>query len=234
MTRTRVPMKILCLIIDCIPHEAWRETYDLHRRIWNACLDQNPDVEGFFLRADPALVCDHVVEGRVFTARGHERYDTIFEKTRKAIEVLLGDHDYVIRTNLSSLYDFPLLRRRVLPAEGLYIGCLGYTDHGPFVSGSGMILSLDVAKKLLSPPSGLVLSGCDDVAISQILRARGVVPLHEPRYDYDYSKGPDQITIGQYVQYRLRDEGHAQRLREREATEHVFAEICRAAGLERA
>lgn len=175
---------------------------------------------------------DYVVEGRVFTSRGPERYDTIFDKTLEAVEVLLGDHDYVIRTNLSSVYDFALLLRRDFPKEDLYAGVLGYTDHGPFVSGSGMILSPDVAKILLSPPADLMPSGCDNVAISQVLRSRGVALRYEPRYDYDYSKGPEQIVVGQYVQYRLRDEGHPQRLRERAATEHVFAGICRISDLE--
>jgi hypothetical protein len=219
-------MKILCLIIDHVPHVAWRETYDVHRRTWNACLDLNPAVEGYFLHADPALRSEHSVEGRCFTVRCHERYDTIFEKTRKAIEVLLVDHDYVVRTNISSLYDFAVLRRSDLPTEDLYAGYV-YPDYGSFVSGSGMILSRDVAKKLLPPPD-LTLSPCDDVAISQILRARGIVPRSVPRFDYDYSKGPEQVVVGQHFHYRLRDVDDPQRVKERAATEHVFAEICRA------
>lgn len=217
-------MKILCLIIDAIPRRAWRETYAIHRRVWNQCLDHF-DVEGYFLYADPNLTRDYVVEPRRFTARGEERYDTILHKTLKAVEVLLSDHDYVIRTNISSLYDFALLRRKALPQEGLYAGHV-WSTSGLFVSGSGMILSRDVAKKLLSPPAELSLSPKDDVAIGQILRAQGVSAREEPWFCYDYSKGPEQVIVGQYVQYRLRDEKDPIRVRERAVTEHVFAALC--------
>lgn len=220
-------MKVLCLIIDGVPRRAWRETYAVHRRIWNQCLDHF-DVEGYFIHADPNLTSDHVVEARRFTVRGDERYDMILHKTLKAIEVLLGDHDYVIRTNISSLYDFALLRRKNLPKKGLYAGHVWHTS-GSFVSGSGMILSRDVAKKLLSAPApaDLILSRKDDVAIGQILSAQGVVAREEPWFCYDYSKGPEQLTIGQHVHYRLRDEEDPSRVRERAVTEHVFAALCK-------
>lgn len=220
-------MKILCLIIDAVPPRAWRETYAIHRRIWNQCLDRF-DVEGYFLYANPNLTSDYIVEPRRFTVRGDERYDTILHKTLKAIEVLLRDHDYVIRTNISSLYDFVLLRRRTLPKEGLYAGHV-WSTNGSFVSGSGMILSRDAAKKLVSPSAALALSSKDDVAIGQILRAQGVLAREEPWFCYDYSKGPEQVIVGKYVQYRLRDVKDPSRVRERAATEHVFAAICRGA-----
>jgi len=224
-------MKLLCLIIDnVLPHEAWRTTYDHHRFVWNACLDLNPDVGGYFLHADPKLPSEYSVEGRQFIVQGRESYETILGKTLKAVEVLLTDHDYVIRTNISSLYDFALLASRDLPKEGLYMGFLGGSDYGPYVGGSGMVLSRDVAQKLLSPPPELRLSTVDDIAIGQILAARGVTARFEPRFDYDYGRGPEQVSAGRHIHFRLRDCGDPERRHEREATDRVFAEICRAAG----
>lgn len=220
-------MKILCLIIDNAPQESWRATYDHHRSIWHSLLDLSPNVDGYFLYADPALCTDYSVEDRRFTIRGTESYETILTKTLKAIEVLLADHDYVVRTNISSLYDFGLLSRRNLPRQDLYAGFIGHSDHGPYVGGSGMILSPDVARKLLSPPPELRLSGVDDIAIAQILSARGILPRYEPRFDYDYGRGLEQVTVGQHVHFRLRDCGDEQRTREREVTEFVFSEIRR-------
>lgn len=214
-------MKILCLIIDSIPHRAWRDSYASHRRIWNKCLDCS-NVEGYFLYSDPGLAKDHVVESRRFTVRGEERYDTILHKTLKAIEVLLGRHEYVVRTNISSLYDFALLRRKNLPKKGLYAGHV-WSTSGSFVSGSGMILSRDVAKKLLSPPADVKLSHKDDVAIGQILRAHGVAAREEPWFCYDYSKGLEQVVVGKYVQYRFRDVNDPSRAREHAAAENVCA-----------
>lgn len=218
-------MKLLCLIIDSTPPVPWRETYDVHRKVWNRCLDKCPGVDGYFLHADPSLAARHLVERRRFTVRGPERADTILNKTLRAIEVLLTDHDYVVRTNISSLYDFPLLARQTLPKDGLYAGHVIPEGRG-FVTGSGMILSRDVAKKLLVPaPPSVVLRPQDDVAIYQILEAHGVRPQHKPMFIYDYTRGTDQITIGHHVHYRLRDEGDPQRLQERQVTEHIFGRI---------
>jgi hypothetical protein len=222
-------MKLLCLIIDSDPQATWRETYDHHRGVWNTCLDLHRWVEGYFLRADPTLPSEYSVEGRLFTSRGRESYETILDKTQKAIETLLAGHDYVVRTNISSLYDFALIASKDLPKQDLYAGFIGHSDYGPYVGGSGMILSRDVAQKLLAPPAELRLSAVDDIAIAQILAARGVFPRHEARFDYDYGRGLEQVLAGHHIHYRLRDCGDEERRREREVTDHVFAEIRRAA-----
>jgi hypothetical protein len=214
-------VKILCLIIDATPHGCWQETYEVHRRVWNKCLDRCSGVDGYFLRSDPGLAADRAVEGRRFTVHGDERHATILFKTRKAIEVLLTDHDYVVRTNVSSLYDFPLLRQQDLPDKDLY---LGHIVDGKYVTGSGMILSRDAAQKLLSPTSQ-PLDAWDDVAIGQILHAHGVAARHKDAFIYDYARGLDQVSVGQNVHYRLRDHDDPQRVKEREVTEHVFSKI---------
>jgi hypothetical protein len=214
-------VKILCLIIDSTPHDSWQETYAVHRRVWNECLDRCPSVNGYFLHSDPGLTVDHSTEGRSFTVRGSERHDTILFKTQKAIEVLLTDHDYVVRTNVSSLYDFPLLRQQDLPNKDLH---LGHLVGGKYVTGSGMLLSRDAAQKLLSPNPSL-RDAWDDIAIGQILHASGIVARHMDAFIYDYAKGLDQISIGRHVHYRLRDYHDPQRVKEREVTEHVFSKI---------
>lgn len=214
--------KILCLIIDSTPHVCWQETYAAHRRIWQECLDRSPEVDGYFLYSDPRQAPAHVIEGRRFTVRGDESHGTILKKTLKAIEVLLDDHDYVIRTNISSLYDFALLLRRLdLPKENLYTGHL---VNGQHVTGSGMIFSRDVAKKLLLPVS-FALDPWDDIAIWQILSACGIRARHEEAFIYDYAKGPEQLLIGQHIHYRLRDYNDPQRVEELRVTERAFAEI---------
>ncbi len=217
-------MKILCLIIDALPQASWQETYATHRRVWHRCLDKCPEVDGYFLYSDPALATAHHVEGRRFTVRGSECHGTILFKTTRALEVLLAsDHDYVVRTNISSLFDFPLLQRQDLPRAGLYSGHL---VDGKYVTGSGMLLSRDVAQKLMLPVDPqLKLDAWDDAAIWQILLSHGVAPCHREAFIYDYARGPDQVSIGQHLHYRLREHGDPQRAKEREVVEHVFSRI---------
>lgn len=215
--------KILCLIIDSAPHEAWRATYEVHRQNWHRCLDRSHKIDGYFLRSDPDLSSRHVVGDRTFTVRGEERLDTIFRKTVKAVKKLLDDHEYVIRTNISSLWDFPLLRSLELPRKGLYTGHEIPFDLS-FVSGSGMVMSRDVAKKLVRSTS-IALDPHDDVAIAQVLNTHGIRPQHRPMFFYDYTRGLDQLSIGGHFQYRLRDMNDPERRQEREVAKHLFTKL---------
>lgn len=228
--------KILCLIIDCQPVDDWRVTYEVHRDIWNKWLDRHPDVEGYFLYADPDLASEYATNGRNFTVRVEERVDTILTKTQKAIDVLLKDHEYVIRTNISSLYDFRLLQRRNPGVNDLYAGHLwpmNSTDHqgvvgdGLYVAGSAILLSNETARKLLTPVPNVNLNPWDDIAIAQILKEQGIFPTSDPWFCFDYAKGMDQIVVGQHTHYRLRDVSDPQRIQERRVKEHIFNELCR-------
>ena len=216
-------MKILCLVIDS--DAPCPETYAAHRRTWEAVLDRNPDIEGYFLRSIPHLASDHAVEGRRFLCRGQERYDTILKKTVKAVEVLLRDHDYVLRTNLSSLYDFPLLQRMELPRRGFYAGTILREAGVLFVNGAGILMSRDLAEELASARDLSLLNEWDDIAIGQIMASKGIRPHPIGRYDYDYSRGNDQIVPGRHIQYRLRDLSDPSRTREPEVVAHVFATV---------
>lgn len=216
--------KTLCLIIDSVPHVAWQETYETHRRIWNKCLDLRPEVEGYFLYSDPSLPVEHSTEHRRFTVRGEERLDTIFDKTIQALQVLLNKHHYVIRTNVSSLWDFELLQQLKLPRENLYTGHV-IPWQPPFVTGSGMVLSRDAAEKLSTATSKGV-DPHDDIAIAQALYARGVHATHRPWLWFDYARDVEQFTVGQYLHYRLKDTTwDPERRCERKVTEAVFAKV---------
>lgn len=221
--RDQPAKKTLCLIIDADPHEAWRETYETHRQNWNKCLDRSPGIDGYFLRADPALPVDHTVDARLCVIRGEERYDTIFNKTVAAIRILLKDHDYVIRTNLSSMWDFRVFAQQNFSTVGLYTGYTWATDP-PFVSGAGMVMSRDVAETLARPTS-LSLNPADDIAIAQVLAAAGIHPQHRPMLFYDYTRGLEQLSVGTHFNYRLRDINDPHRIRERDVSNHLFAKL---------
>ena len=227
-------MKILCLIIDCAPKEEWKITYEVHRIVWNEWLDTHPDVEAYFIYSDPKLSSEYSTDGRNFTVRGEERVDTILEKTQKAVSVLLNDHDYVVRTNISSLYDFKLLQRRKPAAKDLYAGHLwpldssthqGVVGDGFYVAGSGILLSNDTARKLLTPVPDITLNPWDDIAIAQILQCQGIYPQRDPWFWFDYTKGMEQIVVGQHTHYRIRDERDPERVRERDVKKQIFIEL---------
>lgn len=212
-------MKTLCLILDSDPIESWRETYESHRRVWRRCLDVCQSVDGYFLRSNPDAIFEVVVENRSFVVKQQECFGTVLHKITRAIEVLLNDHDYVIQTGLSSLYDFNLLQGR--PVTGVYSGHL---VDGCYPSGAGILMSSDVARTLVQSheqPS----SGWQDVDIQRILQAKGVLPTHDEMFIFDYAKGLEQIEVGKHLCYRFRDYGDPRREREREALRVAFDRI---------
>lgn len=219
--------RVLCLVLDSDPIESWEATYETHRRYWRRCFtDFQWWVDGWFLRAHPALEKDFTVDLalRTFTARGPESLGTIFDKIQVALRVLLEkDHVYVVRTGLSSLYDFPLLRKEPVRA-GVYAGHL---VEGQYVSGGGVLLSDDAAR-LVAAPTDMRHSEWDDIAIAEVLRERGIQPEHREMFVYDYTKGPEQLTAlpnDKYLCYRLRDYDDPRREKEREAIRACFARL---------
>ncbi len=216
--------RILCLIIDAEPVASWQETYAVHRAAWHRCLDLSPEVRGAFVYSDPSLACDWVQSERRFAVRGEERAGTILDKTVAAIRVLLCEHDYVIRTNVSSLWDFPALQAAALPKKDLYAGHL---VDGTYVTGAGMVLSRDVAEKLVGANYDAAHSEWDDIAIWQALSAQGVVARHREMFIYDYDRGLEQVELGRYLHYRLREYGDPERKREREVTRYLADELCK-------
>lgn len=95
----------------------------------------------------------------------------IFTKTIKAINYINNnyEYDYVIRTNLSSFWNLNNILT-FLNNKPLYKYACGYAFQG-FISGTGVIMSRDVANLLLASETQYI---SDDVAISNIIQNNGI------------------------------------------------------------
>jgi hypothetical protein len=222
-----VPTRVLCLVNDSDPPiSGWRETYDSHRAYWNRCFDRcasfsQVKVDGYFIRSSPSMRDEWSVEGRVFTSRGHENFQTMIQKLMRAIKILLTDeHDWVVYTGLSSLYDFPLLAREP-KRSGVYAGQL---VEGTYVSGAGVLMSPDVARALFNNRAHHS-SGWNDIAIQQILISADIAAEHREMFIFDYVRGLDQIATGKYLCYRFRDYHDPHRKKERQVMATVFEKL---------
>jgi hypothetical protein len=225
---------VLCLVNDSDPPvEAWRETYDSHRRHWRQCLDRvAADVDGYLIRSIPDMPSDWAVSraNNTFAVRQREAFQTMFHKLTRAVELLLCDqHDWVVYTGLSSLYDLPLLCAGREPARpGVYAGHL---VDGTYPSGGGVLFSPDVARALVEMRAHHD-SGWNDVAIWQVLTAAGFQPQHREMFVFDYGRGLeqlDQVEPGRYLCYRMRDYDDPRRERERGVMAAVFEKLYGAA-----
>ena len=207
--------------------------YKHHREVWRTYSKSHPEIDCYFLECRP-LVFLPTLTSDTLTLRGIERYGTILGKTIEALEYFLTRrlYDYVVRTNLSSVWDFKELRRYLdtLPRQRVYAGQVGVNpDTGlEFASGSGFVLSADVARTLLANKHiALTLPAFDDVAVAKALLASGIRPTPAPRVDFihlaHYTEHHDKIPAGTF-HYRVK---HADYLGDRMEEPEIMRRLLR-------
>lgn len=106
-------------------------------------------------------------------------------KTLAAFKAIDQDYDYVVRTNLSSLYVWPYLFAFLASqrSERFVAGCSPDRSH---VGGCGMIFSHDVVETICNNRHHIDTSLVDDVALSRFLFPRYPV-VWTPRVDFVYT-----------------------------------------------
>ena len=158
--------------------------YAEHRKVWLSYMNSNPQIECYFIqyRNGP-----QEIEGNTFWLNGVESFEKIITKTLDSFNYFLkNDYDFIVRTNLSSLWNFNVLLEHLetLPRKKVYNGFIGYFNNFQFASGSGYIITSDIAELLLQN-RGLVEScpELDDVAVGFSLNKLGVYPSLGRRND---------------------------------------------------
>ena len=202
-------MKILMLVIssDTSP------VYARHREVWKTYMKSHPDIDCYFITYRPLVFVPTRTDDTLIL-RGFDHYETIFRKTIEALTYFLRRtaYDYVVRTNLSSVWDFRKLRTilETAPRQRFYAGQAGISSVTgfPFVSGAGIVMSSDVVRALLANHSRVAsLSALDDVAIAEAIRLAGVGPSPLPRVDFislaHYDAHHDKIPDGSF-HYRIK------------------------------
>lgn len=92
------------------------------------------------------------------------------DKTIKSIEYILKneDFDYLIRTNMSSVWDLNKIYNLVLSNNFLAAGVIGY-ENNKFISGAGLLLKKNICKILIQNKNDLNYNIIDDVSIGDFL-----------------------------------------------------------------
>lgn len=155
--------------------------YAEHEACWRSYAKTHPDITVYFLRQREDITAP-VIEDDTLWTPGEERLERVFEKTVAAFRFLdPSSYDYLVRTNLSSVWHFSNLLRScsTLPKTGVFCGVLGT----PGLSGAGMILSPDVVTKL-AENSGRVDRGMwDDIDFGKVAELCGIPRTRGYRFD---------------------------------------------------
>lgn len=174
-------MKVLMLIISSDTEPIYAE----HRKVWSSYMNSNPDIKCYFIQYRDG---PQEIEGNIFWLNGKESFSAIITKTLDSLEFFLNkySYDFIVRTNLSSVWNFNTLLKHLetLPREKVYNGFIGNHEGIYFASGSGFIMTPDVAKLLIENRTITEsVKIMDDVDIGYTLHIVGISPSLGRRND---------------------------------------------------
>ncbi|MCE5316940.1 MAG: hypothetical protein LLG04_06205 [Parachlamydia sp.] len=180
--------KILVLIIASDDIPIYRELQD----IWKVYIHLDPEhIEAYFIKADPQLsVLSEIRDDVIWSQTSENLIPGVLNKTLLSFESILpriGKFSYIVRTNLSSFYNFPRLLKYVqsLPRTKCYAAFQGVYEGFPFGAGAGIILSPDLVEMLVAHKAELWNHFYqDDVAIGYYLNKDKIDLIHTPRMDF--------------------------------------------------
>lgn len=170
-------MKLIVLVIasDNLP------IYNVHCELWRSYANTHPDVTVYFLRQREDVDTPYF-DGDTIWTRGRECLPRIFDKTIDAFKLFpSSSYDYIVRTNLSSVWNFTKLIEmcRELPRQNAFCGILG----NPGISGAGMILSPDVVTRFVDRCHEIERGMWDDVDFGRLALLCNIQPIKGSRCD---------------------------------------------------
>lgn len=155
--------------------------YASHQGCWRSYATSHPDVTVYFLRQREDIET-MVQDGDTLWAPGKEATERVFEKTVAAFRYLpTSSYDFLVRTNLSSVWHFPSLLRVCagLPSKNVFCGVPG----NPGLSGAGMILSPDVATRLADNSHRVDRCKWDDIDFGKVAALCNIPCMVGSRYN---------------------------------------------------
>lgn len=187
-------MKIVVLVIasDNLP------IYAEHHSLWRSYATRHPDITVYFSRQREDVDTPYF-DGDTIWTPGKECLERIFDKTIDAFKLIPPSYDFLVRTNLSSVWNFKRLVEfcAALPRENVYCGVLG----NPGISGAGMILSPDVIQKFIEKSHTIERGMWDDVDFGRLSVQCGIPSTRGYRYDPRSKQEADQCCFLGYHFY---------------------------------
>ena len=176
------------------------------RKIWKKYMNVNPNIKVFFVygKLEKPLL-DVNTEHDLIYPEIEENYPLLIKKNMEAMKYIQSTYDYtyLIRTNLSTFWDFFNLEKHlsVLPTQNCYSG----TFYPTFISGTDIILSKDNVSKLLDNEKLINEQLPDDVAIGNVLKEKLNVDMTDKSdLMYWFPEDSNEIAIQENI-YKARN-----------------------------
>jgi hypothetical protein len=157
--------------------------YDYNRHIWRQYMNTNPNILCMFIKYDNQLQEEvkYIPDLNTLYIKGEEKYEcnAIYTKTLIALKYIDAnfEYKYVIRTNLSSFWNFDNLQKYLDERQhGKYL--MGWLVHNkndcdnPFISGTGIIIPNNLVPLIFKHTNTNHVM--DDIEISEFYRSQQI------------------------------------------------------------
>ena len=211
-------MNILVLIIsnDSLPH------YKENREVWRSYMNNYSNIHSYFIEnsMDESKTYPFIENNTIYFKQ-EETFQNIIVKTLNSIDYFIKSdihYDFVVRTNLSSVWDFDVLQSylKTLPSEKVYSGTPGPYYHLQnlnflfyFIGGMGIIMSNDVCKILIDNRTITEsFKNMDDIDIGYTMHCLNIPHIHKKYYDItslsDFEEKYDIVKKKEELYYRAK------------------------------
>ena len=179
--------KFIFLIVSCSDlnknnvYYNSQDKYPLFKKMNKMCYDLfKDDINYFFVEYNNNIDADIIEDGNFIYIKGHEEpiVPNILVKKMLAINYIHSkyEYDYMIHTNLTSLWNIPVLLS--LHSEIPKLRCFaGHFIFNSFITGTGIIISHDLTPLLLQSHATSAQPN-EDVAISHFMLTHGIPVYH--------------------------------------------------------
>lgn len=134
------------------------------------------------------------------------------DKTIKSVEYLLNfeEFDYVIRTNMSSVWDLKKIYDLILLNNFNVAAIIGGSNNNPYPSGAGILLKKNICELIVKNKHELNYGVIDDVSIGNLLNKLNIKIESLTRFEaYNYENNIGQINhneIKNYYHFRCKSQ----------------------------
>jgi hypothetical protein len=216
-------MNILVLIIssDNLP------IYKLNKEVWRSYMNKYSNIDCYFMEYLQFQIENNepFIDNNTLYLNGEESYSNLIDKTLNSLEFFIQKskkkYDFIVRTNLSSVWDFKLLEEYLnsLPTkQNIYSGAFGpfyniETHHFwfNFIGGMGIIMSIDICELLLQPENRTITENfkiVDDIDIGYCMHVCNIpilpLQLYEINSMEQFNNSISHIKEKKYVFYRAK------------------------------
>lgn len=145
-----------------------------------------PNIKSLFLRADINIENSKIVEDTLYVNGKEDYIPGILDKTIKGMEYCLKNFsfDYLVRTNLSSFWNYYELLKLNLSENNVVLAFIGECNGIKFPAGSGFIISRDIIKKCIQNYDKFDKTLPDDVAFGKYFIENDIPLTMGKRYNF--------------------------------------------------